>query len=90
MASLCLEVAIAELAGLQPEQFPPLTADASTHLKKGLQQRLRKKGKEGPCSSSQSDPTPFETSSKADQGCKLGQAGGVTHHCVLESQTTES
>lgn len=72
-----MEVAIAELIVLQPEEFPPLTVDVSTWIKKGLPQRLKRKGKGGQCSS-QSYCNPFETPSKADQGCKLDQARGVT------------
>ena len=45
MASLWLEVAIAELADLQPEQFSPLTADASAWLKKRIATKSKKKGK---------------------------------------------
>lgn len=45
MASLWLELAIAELAGLQPELFPCLTVDASTWQKKRIATKTKEKGK---------------------------------------------
>lgn len=44
-ASLWLEVTIAELDGLQPQRFPPLTVDASSWLKKRFDTKSKEKGK---------------------------------------------